>query len=257
MLELSERNARHYRIERNKKISSSKAASRTTRILETVKKDLRLKQIPAHIECFDNSNLQGKNPVAACVVFRNGKPSKKDYRHYHIKNAPGPDDFASMEEVVLRRYSRLLEEKQALPQLVIIDGGKGQLNAAIKSLGKLGLKGKMAIIGVAKKLEEIYFPGDKTPLYIDKNSESLKLIQQVRNESHRFGISFHRKHRIKTMTGSELDSIRGIGEKTKSLLLKEFGSVRAVKVVDIEELARLVGRKKAEILKDHFLRSTT
>jgi len=231
--------------------------SRSSRILETMKKDLRLKHLPEHIECFDNSNLQGTNPVAACVVFRGAVPSKREYRHYHVKSVVGPDDFASMEEVVYRRYRRLINEKKDLPQLVIVDGGKGQLNAAIKSLEKLNIRGRMAVVGVAKRLEEIYFPEDKVPIYIDKNSETLKVIQQLRNEAHRFGISFHRKQREKSMTGSELDSIKGIGEKSKSLLLNSFKSVESMKIADIESLAGVVGQKKAELIKNHFLRSTT
>jgi len=257
LLDLSERNAKHYKIERNKRLEISTKPSGPDRILERLKKDLHLKLLPKHIECFDNSNVQGTNPVAACVVFRNAKPSKKEYRHYHINTVQGPDDFASMEEVIFRRYSRLLREKKQLPQLIIIDGGKGQLNASVKSLDKLGLRGRMAIIGVAKKLEEIYFPGDKFPLYIDKNSESLKLIQNLRNEAHRFGITFHRKQRSKAMTSSELDGIKGIGEKTRELLLSKLGSVDAIKSADIESLTVLVGKSKAQILKNYFLRSIT
>ncbi|MFC2111861.1 excinuclease ABC subunit UvrC [Bacteroidota bacterium] len=257
LLELSERNARHYKIERRNKIENAKTALKPSRVMETIRKDLHLKYLPTHIECFDNSNLQGSNPVAACVVFRNAKPSKRDYRHFHVKSVKGADDFASMQEIVFRRYSRLIEEKKGLPQLIIIDGGKGQLNAAVKSLEKLKIRGKIAVIGVAKRLEEIYFPGDKVPMYIDKNSETLKVIQQLRNEAHRFGISFHRKMREKMMTGSELDSINGIGEKTKSLLLTRFGSLEGVKAADIEEIVAVVGKSKAEILKNYFLRSTT
>ncbi len=257
LLDLSDRNARQYKIERKKKLENSKTMSRSSRILETMKKDLRLKHLPEHIECFDNSNLQGTNPVAACVVFRGAVPSKREYRHYHVKSVVGPDDFASMEEVVYRRYRRLINEKKDLPQLVIVDGGKGQLNAAIKSLEKLNIRGRMAVVGVAKRLEEIYFPEDKVPIYIDKNSETLKVIQQLRNEAHRFGISFHRKQREKSMTGSELDSIKGIGEKSKSLLLNSFKSVESMKIADIESLAGVVGQKKAELIKNHFLRSTT
>ncbi len=257
LLDLSSRNANHYRIDKLKKSENLGKNQRTDRVLGTLQKDLRLKHSPLHIECFDNSNLMGENPVAACVVFKNAKPSKSDYRHYHVKTVKGADDFASMREIVFRRYKRLIEEKKPLPQLVVIDGGKGQLNAAVKGLDSLGLRGKMAVIGVAKKLEEIYFPGDKVPLYIDKNSESLKVIQHLRNEAHRFGISFHRTQREKTMTRSELDLIKGIGEKTRETLWKRFGSITEIKSADIEVLAGVVGRKKAEILKDHFLRSTT
>jgi excinuclease ABC subunit C len=257
LLELSERNARHYRIEKKRRTEESKPGSATLRILETIRKDLRLKQLPEQMECFDNSNLSGSNPVAACVVFRNTRPSKKDYRHYHVKSVRGPDDFASMKEIVFRRYQRMLNEKRPLPQLVIIDGGKGQLNAAVKSLDELGLHGKMAVIGIAKRLEEIYFPGDKVPLYIDKNSETLKVIQHMRNEAHRFGITFHRDLRSRRMTRSELDSIRGIGEKSKTALMGSFKSINQIKSADIEDIARIIGRKKATLLKDHFLRSTT
>jgi len=256
-LDLSERNAKYFQIEKKRKAESLGSGLRQERILQAIKDDLRLKQIPEHIECFDNSNLQGANPVAACVVFRNGKPCKKEYRHYHVKSVIGADDFASMREIVTRRYKRLLNEKKSLPQLIVIDGGKGQLNSAIKSLEELDLKGKMAVIGVAKKLEEIYFPGDKVPLYIDKSSETLKVIQHLRNEAHRFGISFHRNLRSGSMLSSELDSIRGIGEKTKTELLSNFRSVDEIKSADIEDLERIVGKSKAGLLKNHFLRSTT
>lgn len=248
LLELSERNAKYYQLERNKKIVQSKAENRTSRILETMKSDLRLKVLPKHIECFDNSNLQGTDPVAACVVFRNAKPSKKEYRHYHVKTVIGPDDFASMEEIIFRRYKRLLDEKQALPQLIVIDGGKGQLNAAVKSLEKLNLRGKMAIIGVAKKLEELYFPGDKVPLYIDKNAETLKVIQQLRNEAHRFSIKFHRDVRSRSMTHSKLDAIKGIGEQTKQKLLLHFNSVDGIRNAGFESLKEVIGTGKANIL---------
>jgi excinuclease ABC subunit C len=252
LLDLSERNAKYYQLERKKQAQQSRPESRTERILGTMKKDLRLKIPPAHIECFDNSNLQGSDPVAACVVFRNARPSKKEYRHYHVKTVRGPDDYASMEEIIFRRYKRLLDESRELPQLIIIDGGKGQLNAAVKSLEKLELRGQMAIIGVAKKLEEIYFPGDKIPLYIDKNSETLKVIQQLRNEAHRFGIKFHRDVRTRSMIHSELDSIKGIGEKTKRKLLFHFNSVDRIKTADFEELKEKVGAQKANILIEYF-----
>ena len=257
LLELSARNAKYFQIEKKKKAETSKPGTKSERILERMKKDLRLKHLPSHIECFDNSNLQGTHPVAACVVFKNARPSKQDYRHYHVKTVSGTDDFASMQEIVFRRYSRLIKEKQDIPQLVVVDGGKGQLKAAVKSLEILGLRGKIAVIGIAKRLEEIYFPGDKVPLYIDKNSETLKVIQQLRNEAHRFGITFHRNQRAKSLTKSELDSIRGIGEKTRELLLGSFDSIETMKLADIEELAGVVGSKRAKILKDYFLRSTT
>jgi len=252
LLELSERNAKYYQIERNKKIVQSKKENRTARILETMKEDLRLKVQPVHIECFDNSNLQGTDPVAACVVFRNARPSKKEYRHYHVKTVKGPDDFASMEEIIFRRYKRLLDEKKTLPQLIIIDGGKGQLSAAVKSLEKLNLRGKMAIIGVAKKLEELYFPGDKVPLYIDKNAETLKIIQQLRNEAHRFGIDFHRNVRSRSMTKSELDNIKGIGEQTKQRLLHQFKSLDGIRNAGFESLKKVIGTGKANILVNYF-----
>lgn len=252
LLDLSERNAKYYQIERTKKIAQSNKENRTTRILENMKADLRLKVKPAHIECFDNSNLQGTDPVAACVVFRNAKPSKKEYRHYHVKTVVGADDFASMEEIIYRRYKRLLNEKKSLPQLIVIDGGKGQLNAAVKSLEKLNLRGKIAIVGVAKKLEELYFPGDKIPLYIDKNAETLKIIQQLRNEAHRFGIEFHRHVRNRTMTHSELDSIKGIGEQTKQRLLVHFNSVDGIRNAGYESLKKIIGSGKASILTSYF-----
>jgi len=252
LLELSERNAKYYQLERNKKVIQSKEEGRTARILAAMKEDLRLKVQPKHIECFDNSNLQGTDPVAACVVFRNAKPSKKEYRHYHVKTVRGPDDFASMEEIIFRRYQRLLDENKALPQLIIIDGGKGQLSAAVKSLEKLNLRGKMAIIGVAKKLEELYFPGDKVPLYIDKNAETLKIIQQLRNEAHRFGIAFHRDIRRKSMTRSELDTIKGIGEKTKQRLLLHYNSVDKIRNAGFESLKKIIGTGKATILVNYF-----
>ena len=252
LLELSERNAKHYQLERKKKAAQSKTENKTARVLETMKKDLRLKVPPKHIECFDNSNLQGTDPVAACVVFRDAKPSKKEYRHYHVKTVRGPDDFASMEEIIFRRYRRLLDENQELPQLVVIDGGKGQLNAAVKSLEKLNLHGKMAIIGVAKRLEELYYPGDKVPLYINKNSETLKIIQQLRNEAHRFGIAFHREVRSRSMINSELDSIKGIGEQTKQRLLLHFNSVDGIRNAGFESLKEIIGLGKATILINYF-----
>ena len=212
--------------------------------LEKLKNDLHLPTLPVHIECFDNSNIQGSNPVAACVVFKNARPLKNEYRHYNIKTVKGADDFRSMEEVVFRRYRRMLDEDSSLPDLVIIDGGKGQLNAAVKSLESLGIRGKVPVIGIAKKLEEIYFPGDPVPLYIDKNSISLKIIQNLRNEAHRFGISFHRDKRSKGMTRSSLDDIKGIGPKTKDILIKKFGSVEKIKSVPAEDLEKLIGKSK-------------
>jgi len=213
---------------------------------------LRLSTEPRHIECFDNSNIQGSNPVAACVVFREGKPSKKEYRHYNIKTVEGPDDFASMEEVVFRRYKRLLDEKQTLPQLIVIDGGKGQLSSSLKSLDILGLRGKIAIIGIAKRLEEIYFPEDPIPLYLDKRSESLKIIQQLRNEAHRFGITFHRNKRSKAAINSELESIEGIGEKTVEELLKSYKSFKRIKEASLDNLAETIGMSKAKKIYESF-----
>jgi excinuclease ABC subunit C len=252
LLELSERNARHNMIERHKQIASVDPERNTLRILTQIQTDLRLQELPQHIECFDNSNLQGTNPVAACVVFKDAKPSKKDYRHFNIKTVEGPDDFASMEEVVYRRYKRMLDEDQSLPQLIIIDGGKGQLSSAVKSLDKLGIRGKVTIIGIAKRLEEIYFPGDKFPIYIDKRSESLKVIQYLRNEAHRFGITFHRDKRSKAAIKSTLTDIKGIGFRTAQQLLWKFKSVKKVKEASLEELEEAVNKKAAKTVYDHF-----
>ena len=210
-------------------------------MLNQVKEDLRLNELPVHIECFDNSNIQGTHPVAACVVFKNGKPSKKDYRHFNIKTVEGPDDFASMEEVIQRRYGRLLKEGSELPQLIIIDGGKGQLSSALKSLEAVGLRGKITMIGIAKRLEEIYFPGDSIPIYIDKRSESLKLIQHLRNEAHRFGITHHRNRRSKAAIGTQLTEIPGLGNASAEKLLNHFGSVKNVKEANEEQLQNVVG----------------
>jgi excinuclease ABC subunit C len=242
---LSERNARFFRQERFKQIKITDPDRHTTRLMEQMKRDLRLSEEPRHIECFDNSNIQGSHPVAACVVFRDGKPSKKEYRHYNIKTVTGPDDFASMGEVVHRRYRRLLDEGGSLPQLVVIDGGKGQLSAALESLERLGLRGKVAIIGIAKRLEEIYFPQDPIPLYLDKKSESLRVVQQLRNEAHRFGITFHRKKRSKAAINSALENIEGIGAKTARELLRKFKSVKRIRESSLEELSAVVGPSKA------------
>lgn len=252
ILELSERNAKFYRMERFKQIKITDPDKHANRIMLQMQKDLRLSEEPRHIECFDNSNIQGANPVAACVVFKNGKPSKKDYRHYNIKTVHGPDDFASMEEVVYRRYRRLLEEGEPLPQLIIIDGGKGQLSSALKSLEILGLRGKIAIVGIAKRLEEIYYPDDPIPLYLDKKSETLRIIQQLRNEAHRFGITFHRNKRSKAAINTELQNIEGIGEKTADELLKKFKSVKRIKEASIENLTEAVGVSKARIIYASF-----
>ena len=252
LLELSERNAKYYRIEKQKHQVVSKTEKNTARILETMQKDLQLKAQPVHIECFDNSNLQGTNPVSSCVVFRNTRPAKKEYRHFNVKTVVGPDDFASMEEVVFRRYRRLLDEETSLPQLIVIDGGKGQLGAALNALEKLDLRGKIAIVGIAKKLEEIYFPGDSVPLYLDKNSETLKIIQQLRDEAHRFGITFHRNKRSGDFIKSELESVRGIGEKTRTALLKRFKSVENLKNQSFRVVADEIGDSKARLIFDFY-----
>lgn len=252
ILELSERNAKLYRQERFNQIKIIDPDRHTNRLMAQMKKDLRLSEEPRHIECFDNSNIQGSNPVAACVVFKDGKPAKKEYRHFNIKTVEGPDDFASMEEVVFRRYKRLLEEAAPLPQLIVIDGGKGQLSSALKSLHLLGLRGKIAIIGIAKRLEEIYFPEDSIPLYLDKKSESLKIIQQLRNEAHRFGINFHRNKRSSGAINSELSLVEGVGEKTVEDLLKKFKSVKRVKEASLENLSATVGMARAKKIYDAF-----
>ena len=252
LLELAERNAIYYKLEQKRKRMDKKPEVRTGKNLERMKKDLHMPEIPSHIECFDNSNIMGTNPVAACVVFRNGKPSKSDYRHFNIKTVVGPDDFSSMEEVVFRRYKRLLDEEKHLPQLIIIDGGKGQLSSAMKSIDKLGLREKITVIGIAKKLEEIYFPGDSVPIYLDKNSISLKIIQHLRNEAHRFGIGFHRDKRSAGMLTSELDQINGIGPKTKEILLRQFGSVDKIKEAGPDQLDKLIGTSKSQIITKYF-----
>ncbi|MBD0831049.1 excinuclease ABC subunit UvrC [Aestuariibaculum sediminum] len=252
ILDLSLRNAKYYRMERFKQIKITDPDRHANRIMAQMKADLRLHEEPRHIECFDNSNIQGTNPVAACVVFKNGKPSKKEYRHFNIKTVEGPDDFASMEEVVYRRYKRLLDENQPLPQLIIIDGGKGQLNSALKSLERLDLRGKIAIIGIAKRLEELFYPGDPIPLYLDKKSESLKVIQQLRNEAHRFGIEHHRNRRSKNALNTELETISGIGEKTIVDLLKHFKSVKRVANAKLDELEAVVGTSRAEKIYNYY-----
>ena len=244
LVELSERNAKFFRLERFKQMKIVEPERHVKRLINQMKTDLRLNVEPVHIECFDNSNIQGTNPTAACVVFRNGKPFKKDYRHFKIKTVEGPDDFASMEEVVHRRYKRLLDEGQSLPQLIVIDGGKGQLSSAVKSLNRLGLRGQIAIIGIAKRLEEIYYPGDSIPMYLDKKSETLKIIQQLRNEAHRFGLTLHRKIRSKSALNSPLDGIEGIGPKTKELLLMEFKSLKRIKAAPQEAIIKLLGNVK-------------
>lgn len=250
LIELSHRNAKFYGLEKKKSDISPQISK--DRILLELKNRLHLPKIPRHIECFDNSNIQGTHPVGACVVFKDGKPSIKDYRHFNIKTVEGPDDFASMEEVIERRYSRLKREGLSMPDLVIIDGGKGQLSSSLKALEKIGLLGKISIIGIAKRLEEIFFPGDQFPIYIDKKSESLKLIQFLRNEAHRFGIKHHRNRRSKSMLNTELDAIKGIGDKTIEILLKHFRSVKKIKAANKNELIDLVGANKTDILIKFF-----
>ncbi|OAD46737.1 excinuclease ABC subunit UvrC [Polaribacter atrinae] len=252
IVELSERNAKYYRQEQFKQVQIVDPDRHVKRIMAQMKKDLRLHVEPRHIECFDNSNIQGTNPVAACVVFKDGKPSKKDYRHYNIKTVDGPDDFASMEEVVYRRYKRLLEEEQPLPQLIIVDGGKGQLSSGLKALESLGLRGKIAIIGIAKRLEEIYYPGDPIPLYLDKKSETLKITQYLRNEAHRFGITFHRNKRSKSAIKSELEQIPDVGAQTITTLLRKFKSAKRVKEASLEELKEVIGNARAIKVYEYF-----
>jgi excinuclease ABC subunit C len=252
ILDLSERNAKYYRLEQLKQIQIVDPERHTNRIMAQMKKDLRLTVEPRHIECFDNSNIQGTNPVSACVVFKDGKPSKKEYRHFNIKTVEGPNDFASMEEVVYRRYKRLLDEDQLLPQLIIIDGGKGQLSAALKSIDDLGLRGKIAIIGIAKRLEELFYPGDSAPLYLDKKSETLKVIQQLRNEAHRFGITHHRDKRSKAALNSSIETIPGIGEKTMQTLIKHFKSVKRLKLASEGDIVAVVGLSKAKKIVEYY-----
>jgi len=246
LVELSLRNAKYHRMERIKQIKIVDPDRHTKRVMNQMKADLRLPEIPIHIECFDNSNIQGSTPVAACVVFKNGKPSKKDYRHYNIKTVVGPNDFASMEEVVFRRYKRLLEEDEPLPQLIVIDGGKGQLSSAVKSLDALGLRGKISILGIAKRLEEIYFPNDSIPLYLDKKSETLKILQRARDEAHRFGITFHRKKRSKGSLNSKLDTLPGVGPVTRNKLLASFKSFKRIKEAQEHEIIELLGNEKGK-----------
>jgi excinuclease ABC subunit C len=252
IVDLSTRNAKYFRQERFKQMKIVDPDRHVNRIMAQMKQDLRLNEEPRHIECFDNSNIQGSNPVAACVVFKDGKASKKDYRKFNIKTVEGPNDFASMEEVVFRRYRRLLEEGEPLPQLVIVDGGKGQLSSGVKAFETLGLRGEIAIIGIAKRLEEIFYPGDSIPLYLDKKSETLKIIQQLRNEAHRFGITFHRQKRSSVALNTELEEIAGIGEKTVVELLKHFRSVKRVKEATLESLSSVIGKSKATLIYQHY-----
>lgn len=252
ILNLSERNAKYYRLDQLKQIKIVDPDRHTNRIMAQMQKDLRLSVEPRHIECFDNSNIQGTNPVSACVVFKDGKPSKKDYRHFNIKTVEGPNDFASMEEVVYRRYKRLLDENESLPNLIIIDGGKGQLSSALKSLEDLGLRGKIAIIGIAKRLEELFYPEDPIPLYLDKKSETLKIIQHLRNEAHRFGITHHRDKRSKSALSTSIETIPGIGEKTMISLIQHFKSIKRLKETPQEEIEKIIGPSKAKKIIEFF-----
>lgn len=251
LLEVSQSNARQRRIDDLKQLEKTDPEAHTRRLMERMKTDFRLSELPVHIECFDNSNIQGTNPVASCVVFRNGKPSKKDYRHFCIKSVVGPDDFASMKEVLTRRYTRMMQEDEDdLPQLIVVDGGKGQLSSAVEALEEIGLRGKIAVVGIAKRLEEIYFPGDSLPLYIDKTSESLRVVQHMRDEAHRFGITFHRDRRSKGQTVGALDGIKGIGEVTATTLLRHFKSVKRISEAPLQEIAKLIGPAKAKLVKE-------
>ena len=255
LLDLSKKNAREFMLQSLRQENLKNPSGKKSIAVQMLKNDLHLAEEPVHIECFDNSNIQGTNPVASCVVFRNGKPSKKDYRKFNIKTVVGANDFASMYEVVTRRYSRLLQEQQSIPQLIVIDGGKGQLDFAYKALCDLNLERKIAIIGIAKRLEEILKPGDPNPLFIDKNSPSLKLIMQLRDEAHRFGIKFHRAKRSKGQLLSELDQIKGIGDVTKKRLLNEFKSVKIIAETDLEKLTAILGASKGKIIYEHFHQS--
>ena len=252
VLDLSTRNAKFFRMEQLKQIQIVDPDRHTNRIMAQMQKDLRLPVEPRHIECFDNSNIQGSNPVSACVVFKDGKPCKKEYRHFNIKTVDGPNDFASMEEVVFRRYKRLLEEDRPLPQLIVIDGGKGQLSSALKSLELLNLRGKISIIGIAKRLEELFYPDDPVPLYLDKKSETLKVIQQLRNEAHRFGITHHRDKRSKSALQTSVETIPGIGEKTMQTLIRHFKSVKRMTQATEDEISKVVGLSKAKKIIDFY-----
>lgn len=257
LLDVSTRNARQAKIDYLKHLEKVDPEQRTERLMERMKADFRLSEQPRHIECFDNSNIQGTNPVASCVVFKNGKPSKKDYRHFNIKTVEGPDDFASMKEVLTRRYTRLMNEGEPLPQLIVVDGGKGQLSSAVEALDEIGLRGVIAVVGIAKRLEEIYFPGDSVPLYIDKNSESLRVVQHLRDEAHRFGITHHRNRRSKSQTVSILDSIPGVGEATRISLIKHFRSVKKISEATEDSLAEVVGKAKARTIRQFFIDRTS
>ena len=251
-LEVGMRNAMQYMRDREKQVEQLNPDAATDRLMERMQSDFRLREFPRHIECFDNSNIQGTNPVASCVVFRYGMPAKRDYRHFYIKTVIGADDFASMKEVLHRRYTRMMAEGQPLPQLVVVDGGKGQLSAAVEAFDEMGIRGDVALVGIAKRLEEIYFPGDTLPLYLDKKSPSLRVIQALRDEAHRFGITHHRDRRSKSQTISELDSIKGIGETSAAALMKSFKSIKKLKEADIEQIAAVVGKSRAKIVHTHF-----
>lgn len=252
LLDIALKNAKQYMIDKLSRAEKLNPQQRTMRVLSTMQRDFRLNVLPHHIECFDNSNIQGTNPVASCVVFKDAVPSKKDYRHFNIKTVEGPDDFASMKEVLTRRYTRLMNEGEDLPQLVIVDGGKGQLSAAVEAFDEMGIRGKIALVGIAKRLEEIYFPGDSVPLYIDKNSESLRVVQHLRDEAHRFGITHHRNRRSKGQTVSALDEIKGIGEVTRNTLIKHFKSLKRLREASFDDIAAVVGPAKAKILKENL-----
>lgn len=245
LLQIAVKNAQQYRTEKLKMMEKLNPEQRATRTLTTMMRDLHLNSLPHHIECFDNSHISGSNAVASCVVFRDAKPCKKDYRHYHIKDSPAGDDYAAMREVIARRYTRLLNEDETLPQLIVVDGGKGQLSAAVDALQAVNVYGKIALIGIAKQLNEVYFPGDELPYFIDKNSETLRVIQRLRDEAHRFAIAFHRQQRDKSLIKSELDDVKGVGPKTKQLLLKHFKSLKRVREATVEQLAQVIGEKKA------------
>ncbi len=252
ILDVGLKNAKQYMEDREQMISRTDPERSTRELMEQMKQDFRLSEYPVHIECFDNSNIQGTNPVSSCVVFRNGKPSKRDYRHFIIKTVEGPDDFASMKEVLHRRYTRMMAEGEELPQLVVVDGGKGQLSAAVEAFEEMGIRGKVALVGIAKRLEEIYFPGDSLPLYIDKKSRSLRVIQHLRDEAHRFGITHHRDRRSKGQVRSELDSIPGVGDITQTKLMKHFKSLKRVKSAEMSEIQNVVGNHRAQIIYDYF-----
>ena len=252
VLDVATKNATQYLRDREKQAEALDPERGVEKLMETMKKDFRLSVQPRHIECFDNSNIQGTNPVASCVVFKNGKPSKKDYRHFNIKTVVGADDFASMKEVLHRRYTRMMAEGEKLPDMVVVDGGKGQLSAAVEAFDEVGIRGEVALVGIAKRLEEIYFPGDSLPLYIDKTSPSLRVIQALRDEAHRFGITHHRDRRSKGQTVSELDSVKGIGPASRTALIKHFKSLKRLKEAPIDEIAKVVGPAKAKLIADHF-----